>query len=104
MTKITPKTKASEQNKSSSKSTPPAAAHRATNQSRRPSSTASAPDSPVLVNVRKSKKRDQLVALLVRDEGATLDQMIAATGWLPHTTRRPDRASPETSWLSASAK
>lgn len=32
-------------------------------------------------------KRDQLAALLLRDEGATLDQMIATTGWLPHTTR-----------------
>ena len=25
--------------------------------------------------------------MLLRDEGATLDQMIALTGWLPHTTR-----------------
>lgn len=32
-------------------------------------------------------KRDQLTALLLRDEGATLDQMIAATSWLPHTVR-----------------
>lgn len=32
-------------------------------------------------------KQQQVAALLVRDEGATLDQMIAATGWLPHTTR-----------------
>jgi hypothetical protein len=32
-------------------------------------------------------KQQQLAALLVRDEGATLDQMIAATSWLPHTTR-----------------
>jgi hypothetical protein len=32
-------------------------------------------------------KQDQLAALLLRDEGATLGQMIAATGWLPHTTR-----------------
>lgn len=35
----------------------------------------------------KPTKRDQLAALLLRDEGATLNQMIAATGWLPHTTR-----------------
>ena len=35
----------------------------------------------------KVTKRDQLAALVVRDEGATLEQMIAATGWLPHTTR-----------------
>ncbi|MFL6726022.1 MAG: DUF3489 domain-containing protein [Sphingomicrobium sp.] len=32
-------------------------------------------------------KQQQLASLLVRDEGATLDQMIAVTGWLPHTTR-----------------
>ena len=32
-------------------------------------------------------KRQQLAELVIRDEGATLDQMIAATGWLPHTTR-----------------
>lgn len=35
----------------------------------------------------KITKRDKLAALLLRDEGATLEQMIAATGWLPHTTR-----------------
>ena len=32
-------------------------------------------------------KQAQLAALVTRDTGATLDQMIAATGWLPHTTR-----------------
>jgi hypothetical protein len=32
-------------------------------------------------------KQQQLASLLVRDEGATLEQMIDATGWLPHTTR-----------------
>lgn len=32
-------------------------------------------------------KRDQLAALLVRDEGATIDQMTATTGWLAHTVR-----------------
>ena len=35
----------------------------------------------------KLTQRDQVAALLLRDEGATLEQMIAATGWLPHTTR-----------------
>jgi hypothetical protein len=36
----------------------------------------------------KSPSKQQLVAnLLLRDEGATLSDMIAATGWLPHTTR-----------------
>ena len=32
-------------------------------------------------------KQQQLASLLVRDEGATLDEMSAVTGWLPHTTR-----------------
>lgn len=36
---------------------------------------------------KASSKQQQLAAMVVRDEGATLDQMIAATGWLPHTTR-----------------
>ena len=35
----------------------------------------------------KTSKRDQLAALLVRDEGATIAQMMALTGWLAHTTR-----------------
>ena len=39
------------------------------------------------VSTKSPTKRDQLAALLVRDEGATIDQMIAATGWLPHTVR-----------------
>ena len=32
-------------------------------------------------------KQQQLAALVARDVGATLDEMVAATGWLPHTTR-----------------
>ena len=32
-------------------------------------------------------KRAQLIKLLERDNGATLDAMVALTGWLPHTTR-----------------
>lgn len=35
----------------------------------------------------RQTKQHQLAALLLRDEGVTLKQMIAATGWLPHTTR-----------------
>ena len=35
----------------------------------------------------KLSKREQLAAMLLRDEGATLNQMIGAMGWLPHTTR-----------------
>jgi hypothetical protein len=36
---------------------------------------------------KRQTKQQLLVGLLVRDEGATLDQMTAATAWLPHTTR-----------------
>ena len=36
---------------------------------------------------KRQSKQQLLADLLVRDSGATLDQMIAATGWLPHTTR-----------------
>ena len=32
-------------------------------------------------------KRALIVSLMGRDGGATLDDLIAATGWLPHTTR-----------------
>jgi len=36
---------------------------------------------------RPGSKIGQVLNLLRRDEGATLAEMIAATGWLPHTTR-----------------
>lgn len=35
----------------------------------------------------KKTKTSLVLNLLSRTEGATLDQMVAATGWLPHTTR-----------------
>lgn len=38
-------------------------------------------------SVKPQSKTDSVIALLSRGEGATLDDMIAATGWLPHTTR-----------------
>lgn len=37
--------------------------------------------------VKPATKKDQLIALLVRDEGASIEQMTKATGWLPHTVR-----------------
>lgn len=36
---------------------------------------------------RTETKIATLIALLTRTEGATLDQIVTATGWLPHTTR-----------------
>lgn len=50
---------------------------------RNPKAEAPAPTAPST----KLSKKDQILALLRRDGGATLDEMIAATGWLKHTTR-----------------
>jgi hypothetical protein len=33
------------------------------------------------------KKREIVIDLLGRKQGATLEDLVAATGWLPHTTR-----------------
>lgn len=44
--------------------------------------TASLRDQP-----RPSSKRQLLVDLLSRPDGATIDEMVQALGWLPHTTR-----------------
>lgn len=37
--------------------------------------------------IKPQSKTDTVVAMLSRGKGATLDDMINATGWLPHTTR-----------------
>ena len=37
--------------------------------------------------LREGTKTAAVIALLSRADGATLDELIAATGWLPHTTR-----------------
>jgi hypothetical protein len=35
----------------------------------------------------RRSKRDSVIALLQRDDGASLDELMAETGWLPHTVR-----------------
>ena len=35
----------------------------------------------------RQTKIGKVIALLHRDEGATLQEMVEATGWQPHTTR-----------------
>lgn len=42
---------------------------------------------PKQTEPNRQTKSASLMALLQRGEGATLAEMIAATGWLPHTTR-----------------
>ncbi len=36
---------------------------------------------------RPGSKLDAVITLLGRDEGASVEELMAATGWLPHTTR-----------------
>lgn len=36
---------------------------------------------------KRESKTDLVLGLLQRPEGATIDQLVAATGWLPHTAR-----------------
>jgi hypothetical protein len=36
---------------------------------------------------RAGSKQAQIITLMKRKSGATLDEMVEATGWLPHTTR-----------------
>jgi hypothetical protein len=43
----------------------------------------------------KTSKQDSIVALLRRRQGASIDEMTAATGWLPHSVR---------GWMSGAAK
>ena len=94
MTTTAIKTEATRQTKPAAKP----AATKTTSRTRSPVRRAPAPapasptaivnsNDPAAALATKVTKRDQLAAMLVRDEGATLDQMIAATGWLPHTTR-----------------
>lgn len=48
----------------------------------------SAVPKPTTVSAGKPEsKAARIVALMQREEGATLDEMVAETGWLPHTTR-----------------
>lgn len=42
-------------------------------------------DAPALTPPRS--KIEQVLELLGRAEGATIDQLVETTGWLPHTTR-----------------
>ena len=49
-------------------------------------SAAVASERPAASTPRPSKTAD-LIALLRREQGATLPELIEATGWLPHTTR-----------------
>lgn len=42
---------------------------------------------PSPTSPRRDSKTDLVLGMLQRSEGATIDQLVTATGWLPHTTR-----------------
>ena len=46
-----------------------------------------APQATPPTATKPQSKAALVLDLLRRDPGATLDQLVAATGWLPHTTR-----------------
>ena len=45
------------------------------------------PDAPSIALTKAPTKSATIMALLAREQGATLAELIEATGWLPHTTR-----------------
>lgn len=47
----------------------------------------SGPGNPASAEPRPGSKQALVISLLERPTGATLDDLIKATGWLPHTTR-----------------
>ena len=48
---------------------------------------AAASNAPAASAPRDGSKISQVIGLLQREDGATLDEVVAATGWLPHTSR-----------------
>lgn len=48
---------------------------------------AAAVEPPTPVAAKAASKTKMVIDLLTRPDGATLPELIAATGWLPHTTR-----------------
>jgi Protein of unknown function (DUF3489) len=42
---------------------------------------------PIVSTPREGSKIGRVIALLQRDQGATLEEIVAATDWLPHTSR-----------------
>ena len=55
---------------------------------RKPSTgTETKPSAEKVSAPRRQTKMGGVIARLEREQGATLDEMVKATGWLPHTTR-----------------
>ncbi len=45
------------------------------------------PDTAKPVAIRAGTKQAQIIAMLQRPEGATINEIVAETGWLSHTVR-----------------
>jgi hypothetical protein len=52
-----------------------------------PVQTPNDPGTAKPVAIRPGTKQAQIIAMLQRPEGATVHEMVEATGWLPHTVR-----------------
>ena len=58
-----------------------------TTETEAPKDSAAASNAPAASAPRDGSKISQVIGLLQREDGATLDEVVAATGWLPHTSR-----------------
>ena len=52
-----------------------------------PEDTPQVQDGPSAAPIKPPSKTSLILGMLQRGEGTTLEQMVEATGWLPHTTR-----------------
>lgn len=52
-----------------------------------PTETLPDADTPKPVAIRSGTKQAQIIALLQRPEGASIGEIVEATGWLPHSAR-----------------
>jgi hypothetical protein len=55
--------------------------------SKEPIETSPDADTPKPVAIRTGTKQAQIIALLQRPEGASIGEIVEATGWLPHSAR-----------------
>jgi hypothetical protein len=54
---------------------------------REPEPTAASVGTTVATASKSPSKTCQVLELLKRDHGATIEELVSMTGWLPHTTR-----------------
>jgi hypothetical protein len=55
--------------------------------SKEPTETSPDAEAPKPVAIRTGTKQAQIIALLQRPEGASIGEIVEATGWLPHSAR-----------------